>query len=221
MQDAVQARTAAREAIEDITPDRLRAVMNGHLDRASMVPGVLTTLSAKVVGGDPADPTVTKRAAGVQLIYDGLRITRELVEAEPWADDQGTLEDDLDVLAADVLVSRGFNLLAHTEAADKAVETVREFGREQTDMRERTASSARTLETNVFELAAIAGATATGNEAPLSLRQYVMGLSRSAGDPPLEEADEVLPERIEEVMMRVGTRSPAEEGIRTPSATDP
>lgn len=220
MDEVVQARRAAREAIEDITPDRLRAVIDAHLEDASMVPGVLTTLSATVVAGDSNRQAVTKRAAGVQLIYDGLRITRDLVETEPWGTDGDDLEDDLRVLAADVMVSRGFNLLSHTEAADKAVETVREFGREQTDIHERRGTSARSLETNVFELAAIAGATATGNEAPLSLRRYVMGLARSLGDSPLGPTDEVLPDRIEEVMIRVGAQSAAEEGIRTPSATD-
>lgn len=220
MDEAVQARTAAREAIAGITPDRLRDVMDAHLAGASMIPGVLALLSARVVGGDVEETAVTNRAAGVQLIYEGLRLTRTLVETEPWAQTGGTLDDDLDILAADVLVSQGFHLLAHTEAADKAVETVREFGREQTDLRERRGSSARTLEENVFELAVIAGSTATGNEAPLPLRQYVIGLARSNGDPPLPESANGLPEKIEEVMRRVGSQAVTEERVRTHSATD-
>lgn len=220
MDEAVQARTAAREAIEGITPDRLKSVMDAHLAGASMIPGVLAILSARVVGGDVEETTVSNRAAGVQLIYDGLRLTRSLVETEPWRHSGGTLEDDLDILAADVLVSQGFHLLAHTEAADKAVETVREFGREQTDIRELRGPSARSLEANVFELAVIAGATATGNDAPLPLRQYVVGLARSHGDPPLPDATAGLPEGVEEVMRRVGTQTAAEERVRTHSATD-
>ena len=220
MDEAVQARTAAMEAIEGITPDRLKSVMDDHLASASMIPGVLTLLSARVVGGDVEETVVRNRAAGVQLIYDGLRLTRTLVETEPWAKSGGILEDDLDILAADVLVAQGFHLLAHTEAADKAVETVREFGREQTDIRERRGSSARSLEANVFELAVIAGATATGKDAPLPLRQYVIGLARSNGDPPLPASAEGLPESIEEVMRRVGSQATADEAVRTHSATD-
>ena len=185
-----------------------------------MIPGVLALLSARVVGGEAEETAVTNRAVGVQLIYEGLRLTRSLVEGEPWARAEGTIDDDLDILAADVLVARGFQLLAHTEAADKAVETVREFGREQTDIRERRGSSARSLEANVFELAVIAGSTATGQEAPLSLRQYVIGLARSNGDPPLPGSADGLPESIEEVMRRVGSQATADERVRTHSATD-
>ncbi|MFB6153557.1 MAG: hypothetical protein ABEJ27_04825 [Halodesulfurarchaeum sp.] len=220
MDEAVLARSAAREAIEDITPERLRGAMRTHLAVASMIPGVLVVLSARVVSGDTDELTIRRRTAGVQLIYDGLRLTRGLVESEPWTDD-GTLDDDLDILAADVFVSRGFNLLAHTEAADRAVETVREFGREQTDIQERRGSGARSLEANVFELAAIAGATATGNETPVPLRQYVVGLAQSNGDPPLPPAAEGLPDSVEEVMRRVGQQPAADERVRTHSATDP
>ncbi len=220
MDEAAQARTAARQAIAEISPDRLRSVIDSHLARASMIPGVLALLSARVVGGEADETAVTNRAVGVQLIYEGLRLTRSLVQGEPWARAEGNIEDDLDILAADVLVARGFQLLAHTEAADKAVETVREFGHEQTDIRERRGSSARSLEANVFELAVIAGSTATGHEAPLSLRQYVIGLARSNGDPPLPGSADGLPESIEEVMRRVGSQATADERVRTHSATD-
>jgi hypothetical protein len=220
MEQVVQARSAVREAISDITPDQLRRTMTAHIQTASMIPGVLALLSAAVVSGETEDRNVSNRAAGVQLIYDGLRLTRALVDDEPWAEAAGDVEDDLDILAADVLVARGFHLLSHTEAADTAVETVREFGAEQTERRS-GASTARTLEENVFELAVIAGATATGRETPLSLRQYVVGLARSHGDPPLPPAPEGLPDGIEEAMARVGRQAASEEAMRTPSATDP
>ena len=220
MDEALEARTAAREAIGDISPARLQRVMDDHVVDTSMIPGVLTVLSARAVAGDIDEDAVARRSAGVQLIYDGLRITRELVHEEPWAADGGTLDDDLDVLAADVLVSRGFHLLSHTEAADKAVETVREFGREQTDIHEGHGTSARSLETNVFELAAIAGSTVSGNDAPIGLRQYVMGLGRSTTDP-LPGAEDGLPDGIEEIMFRVGQPPAGDDRVRTHSATDP
>ncbi len=219
MDEVAQAHTAVMEAIRGISPDRLKQAMNAHLLRASMIPGVLALLSASVVSGDAEETTVSHRAAGVQLIYDGLRLTRALVHAEPWDGDVSAVEEDLDILAADVLVARGFQLLSHTEAADKAVETVRAFGTEQTELRS-GAATARSLEENVFELAVIAGATATGSETPLSLRQYVVGLARSHGEPPLPPAPEGLPDGIEEAMTRVGGQAAGEEPVRTPSATD-
>lgn len=219
MDEAAQARTAVTEAIRGITPDRLKQTMTAHVLGASMIPGVLALLSASVADGDADETTVSNRAAGVQLIYDGLRLTRALVHDEPWAHPDADVEDDLDVLAADVLVARGFHLLSHTEAADKAVETVREFGREQTELRS-GGTTARSLEANVFELAVIAGATATGGETPLSLRQYVVGLARNFGEPPLPPAPEGLPEGIEDAMARVGGHATGEEPVRTPSATD-
>lgn len=219
MDEALQARTAARAAVDDITPDRLRAVLDDHLADASMIPGVLTILSARVADGSVDADAIERRAAGVQLIYEGLRLTRTLVAEEPWAG-ESDVDDDLDVLAADVLVSRGFRLLARTEAADQAVETVREFGRERTDLQEGRTTTAGSLEANVFELAAIAGSSATGSEAPLALRQYVTGLAGSIGDPPLPAAEDGLPETIEDVLARVGQATGGDEAVRPQSATD-
>ena len=217
MDESLQARDAALEAVADITPQALHAVIDDHITQASMIPGVLTILSARVMD-DTADPdAVHTRAAGVQLIYEGLRVTRDLVTCEPWRDNsEPDTDDDLDILAADVMVSRGFRILARTEAADRAVETVREFGREQTDSVDTT--PVRSLEANVFELAAIAGATATGKDTPLALRQYVVGLARSRGEPPLPTATDGLPETIEEVMTRVS--EPQDGRVRTSSAGD-
>lgn len=206
MEEAEQARAAAREAITDVTPDGLQTVIDDHVVSSSMLPGVLTLLSARVVDGAVDEHAIAQRAAGVQLIYDGLRVTRGLVSAEPWAtagtpDDPG---DDLDILAADVLVARGFRLLARTEAADQAVETVRAFGREQTDRHADRAPTDRCLEANVFELAAIAGGSATGSDPPVALRQYLVGLADNHGEP-LPAAADALPERVAEIMARVGS----------------
>lgn len=218
--DEVEAtRAAARDAVGNVTPPRLRERIDGRLAAASMLPGVLTLLSARVVGlenGDDADlddPVLARRVAGTQLIYEGLRLTRSLVATDPWArtdDPSGDLPADLDVLAADVLVARGFALLANTPAADRAVETVRGFGRHETDREAGRVPADRSLEANVFELAAVAGATVAAPEVPLGLRQYCVGLARAHavdGDGDASETlppvAETLPERVEEVMARV------------------
>jgi hypothetical protein len=217
MDAAGRARRAARDEVGDISPRRLADVIDDHLRSASMVPGTLTLLSTRAIvatgpdayrgpgGVDPA--AVERRAAGVQLIYEGLRITRRLVEEDPWervtTDASADVAADLDVLAADVLVARGFALLARTEAATLAVETVRAFGREQTDDLAGRPSRDRVLEANVFELAAVAGARAAGPETPVALRQYVVGLARAHAQRPLAPAADLLPESIEEVLARV------------------
>jgi hypothetical protein len=203
MEDAARARGAARDAVEDITPAGLRDAIDDRLAAGSMIPGVLTLVSARVGDGSVDAYEVERRTAGVQLIYEGLRLTRTLAREEPWAALPATeVPADLDVVAADVLVSRGFSLLAHTPAADQAVRTVREFGRVETDRQAGRTPADDDLETNVFELAVIAGATAGSGDVPLPLRQYVVGLARSRSGP-LGPAEEALPETLEEVMRRV------------------
>jgi hypothetical protein len=222
MDEVEAARAAARDAVGNVMPSRLQERIDRRLASASMLPGVLTLLAARVGGGFEdgdnglEDPGVARRAAGTQLIYEGLRLTRSLVGTDPWARADDPSEDlpaDLDVLAADVLVARGFALLADTPASDQAVETVRAFGRRETDREAGRAPADRSLEANVFDLAAVAGATIAAPEAPLGLRQYCVGLARAhaiEGDgdasKSLPRAAETLPERIEEVMTRVTER---------------
>lgn len=193
MDDAVRAHDAAREALEDIEPDRLHDLLDGRLADASMTPSVLTFVSARALDPGVDVEGIAERAAGVQLIYEGLRLTRTLACEQPWAvvdvertadgENREAIDADLDVVAADVLVARGFYLLARTEAADRAVETVRTFGRDQTrrhaaatpDERERLD---RTLEADVFALAVVAGTTAVGVDPTAALLDYVTELAR-------------------------------------------
>ncbi len=188
MDDAVRARAAARNAVADVAPVSLRDRLDARLKNATMTPGVLTRLTAKATGHESVPARIDRQAAGVQLIYDGLSLTRSLARDPPWTDERDHLEDDLDVLVADVLVSRGFSLLAQTGAAPKAVETVRNFGRDETDRslgRSDPALDDHTLEADVFELAVIAGVTATGGEPPTGTRSFAVAL--------VETFDDVLP----------------------------
>lgn len=197
MDDAVRARSAAREACSDIVPGRLREALDHRLADASMTPGVLTFLSARAVAPEADVDGLAERAAGVQLIYEGLRLTRSLAHGEPWADELAVdIDADLDILAADVFVSRGFYLLARSDAAERAVETVRAFGRDQTRRREPGADAAaldRNLEADVFELAVVAGTTAVGGDAPDELLDYAEELARGY-DGDLPPAPDALPE---------------------------
>jgi hypothetical protein len=187
MDDAVRARDAAREALDDIEPDRLRVVLFDRLGDASMTPAVLTMLSARALDSGIDADGLAERAAGVQLIYEGLRLTRTLAHGEPWVTtDENDTDADLDIIAADVLVSRGFYLLARTDAADRAVEVVRAFGRDQTLRDQKGADVAaldRNLEADIFTLAVVAGTTAVGGQAPPALLEYATELATQCDDP--------------------------------------
>lgn len=227
MEEVARARGAAHDAVDDITPARLRDVIDDHIRGSSMLPGVLTIMTARVVEGpEPnAEETdvseVERLAAGVQLVYEGLRLTRTLVHDDPWSGDvPPNVPADVDVLAADVLVARGFHVLAYTDAAASAVDTVQTFGRRETDRQCSRESAARTLEASVFDLAAVAGAAAAGAEPPRPLRHYVVGLAQ-ARERPLPPAADSLPETVEEVMRRVSAVPTADDSARVQSATDP
>jgi hypothetical protein len=218
MQEAAAVRRAALGAVEDINPVRLRERLRGQLSAGSAVPGALTLRSVEAVTDrtvDPDEPSldpVTRRGAGVQLIYEGLALTRQLSHEEPWrtGDRDG---GDLAILAADVLVARGFYLLARTEAADAAVETVRAFGRDQTVRRETDDSGLdRNLEADVLELAVVAGTTAAGGHATPRLREFAAGLADEAGFPP---ADQFFAERVGDSLRTLAAEGPASEGVPT------
>jgi hypothetical protein len=201
MDDAMWARDAAREALEDVGPERLSSVLEERLAEASMIPGALALLSARALEPSVNLEGVAERSAGVQLIYEGLRLTRSLAHEEPWNDTgEDDIPADLEIVAADVLVSRGFYLLARTEAADRAVDTVRAFGRDQTTRHhaDDPESLDRNLEADVFALAVEAGATAVGGDVPPALREFAADLARQydEGLPPAATLPESVGDRI-------------------------
>ncbi|SDK46988.1 DUF7114 family protein [Natronorubrum texcoconense] len=194
MEKADSCRRAAYDAVADVEPPELHDYIEASLAEASMVPGVLTIESAAATAtdghsvleadappsengaeySDELDDTsgVATQAAGVQLIYEGLRLTRVLAHDEPWIENGAGGESaetgDLEILAADILVARGFYLLARTDAAGKAVRTVQAFGRDQS---RRTmgdggetdpATIDANLERDILELAVLTGAAAVG-----------------------------------------------------------
>lgn len=182
MDDAVRVRESAREAVADIEPERLRVTLHDRLTDAEMTPGVLTLVAARSVAPSLPDG-VARRAAGVQLIYEGLRLTRRLASEDGWAEaGEAVVPADIDVLAADVFVARGFYLLARGEAAGFAVEVVRRFGRDQTDREtaegDRAVELDRELEADVFELAVVAGTSVADADAPAELKRYAAELAR-------------------------------------------
>lgn len=172
MEEAVAVRRAASDATADVTPDELREIIDDYVQDGSTVPGVVAYSSARRTG--ESEPTnLVDRAAGVQLIYDGLRLTRELAQEDPWCRDGDRNAADLAIIAADVLVARGFHMLARTDAAQAAVGVVRAFGRDQTEREvvdtRGAADIDRNLERDVLELALEVGTTATPGSPPVNV----------------------------------------------------
>lgn len=190
MEDAAAVRRAAREAVGDVEPERLRTEILARVDEGSAAPGVLALQSARCAADAGAAVADAHRdvAAGVQLVYEGLRLTRRLVQEEPWR--TGGDGADVDMLVADVLVARGFVLLSRTEATDVAVSLVRGFGRDQT--RRRTAPDPEALDANlevdVLRLAIVAGQTAPGGPAPGDVGPLARDLVETHGGLPPAEA---------------------------------
>jgi hypothetical protein len=218
MEDAAFVRDAAREVIGDVGPPPLRELLGARLNEAIVTPGVLTRMSARAAGGPEPSVDLDRRVAGVQLIYEGLSLTRSLVRSPPWESDASN-RSDTDLLVANILVARGFSLLAHTRAADRAVETVRSFAREETarEADPETGAGPEALETDVFELAIIAGVSAAGATAPPGSRALASDLVASLSEGVLPEGTD---DALETLLSGDGRTNVAPDGVEASSAVD-
>jgi hypothetical protein len=261
MEEASQVRRAAREAVGETVPERLRTRLLRALDAGSMTPGVLTLLSARAAASDgedtderqcrrsaetsdspsPGEEALERRAAGVQLIYEGLGLTRTLAAEEPWADpSRDRIEADIAVLAADVLVARGFHLLARTECAGRAVETVRRFGYDQTGRRDSGVGSDtepnadpnrdpgpdsdrdrnQGLEADALDLATRCGLTAVGAEVPPDLTALVTDLASSTDEDGFPAPEDLLSPSATDSLAALLGDEPTGMSEGVPPATD-
>jgi hypothetical protein len=218
MEDAASVCDAAREVIEDVGPPPLRELLEARLEEATVTPGVLARMSARAAGGPEPSVDLDRRVAGVQLIYEGLSLTRSLVRSPPWESDASN-GPDTDLLVANILVARGFYLLAHTRAADRAVETVRAFAREETarEADPETGTGPEPLETDVFELAIIAGVSAAGGTAPPGSRALASDLVASLSEGVLPEGTD---DALETLLAGDGRANVAPDGVEASSAVD-
>lgn len=229
MDDAARIRETARAALADVEPAALEAAIDERLVDASMAPAALSACCARAFA-DGVDPdAIHERAAGVQLIYEGLRLTRRLAHEEPWVGDDaasdGVIDADVDVLVADVMVSRGFYLLARTPAAGRAVDVVRSFGRDQTERCTAVDGTSldRELEADAFALAAVAGATVADRTAPEELVTFAADLGRSVAegeDADLPSAAATLDEGVRERVTAIAAGRSVDPDPVTRSATD-
>lgn len=213
MEEADAVRQAARDAVRDIEPDRLHADIVDRLDAMSQTPGVLTLVSARALDGEPADG-VLELTAGVQLVYEGLSLTQHLAADEPWTRGE-TEEGDIAIIVADVLVSRGFFLLARTDASRSAISMVQAFGRDQSYRvrGEEPNSPDFDLQIDVLKLAILTGQAAAGRPLPSGTRKLAADLvSDYGGDlPPVKRVrSDQLADRLDTLLSDEEVRTSAE-----------
>lgn len=217
MDEGSRARSEAIRAMQDVTPDRLRERIEARLAAAPAAPGEVTIASARYHGADVTEGTVMDLAGAVQQIFVGLRITRELIETNPWHElDNRPSDADLEIVAADVLIARGVSRLASTAAAETAVEVVRTFGQEQAERLEHgRVSEERSLEATILELAVVAGAASSGVTPEASVRRTVPrgpGVEPGRMPPTVTVLEGTVLEPVAEVGPRAGV---ADDGLRS------
>jgi hypothetical protein len=214
MDESAHARAAFREGIGDISPRALQTRLEGVLESASMTPGSLTVLATTALDESAEIDRAANRGAGVQMSYEGLRLSRELIHADPWSNGDRD-EADLDAVAAEVLVARGFEYLAHTEVAMDVVAAVRHFGRDQT-LREAATDPApfdRQLEADFIQIAVEAGVDVALETIPEAAVTIGKELSDELATDPLPRADTALvgvDERIATAIAPPDTTAPGE-----------
>lgn len=193
MDETAHARAAFSKGIGDIAPEALRERLEGVLESASMTPGALTVVTATTLDESVELDTAARRGAGVQMSYEGLQLSRDLIHSDPWSGGDRN-EGDMNAIAAEVLVARGFEYLAHTGVAIDVVDAVRHFGRDQTirETDDAPAELDRRLEADFVRIAVRAGADVALESVPEPIDTVADELAEELGIDPLPETEAAL-----------------------------
>jgi hypothetical protein len=193
MDETAHTRAAFREGVADISPEALRSRLEDVLESASMTPGAIAVLTTMTLDESVETELAANRGAGVQMSYEGLRLSRDLIHTDPWTKGEHD-RGDMDAIAAEVLVARGFEYLAHTGVAMDIVDAVRHFGRDQT-LRETAAdpdSFDRRLEADFIRIGVKAGVDITLGTVPERAAAVADELAAELGTDPLPRAETAL-----------------------------
>lgn len=213
MAEVDRVREKLYDAVSDIEPEQFRTELEAIVADASLTPGVLAVTTATAISETADREAAARRGAGVQLCYEGLKLTRRLAREEPWNDEGDLTEHDLDFLLAEALVSRGFSHLSHTGVAGHAVEIVRRLGRNLTHEQIEQPPGDPSLEVDIVVLAIEAGADLVLPTTPPQLTEYAESFAAEIESVPLPTPDEALHDTDDEIQRIMATRdpSPAEE----------
>lgn len=207
VKETTHLRGALDISLEDIEPVAFRERLHALLEDVSLTPGVLTIQTAHALEPSITAEAAAQRGAGVQLSYEGMRLTRSIIRDEQWEVPGKRESYYLDLLACSVLVARGFHYLADTSVADQSVEIVRRFGRNQTyEQQNEFERREDSLEVDIVKLAVNAGADMAMQTIPPSITSYGDSLAREIGTEPLPEPEEALTGVEERVVSLAQTR---------------
>lgn len=210
---------ALRQSIVDIEPQSFNAHLHEVLEDRPLTPAALTVTTGRAIDSTADRDRLTELGIGVQLGYEGLCLTRELIADESWLDSHQATEADLDVLAAEVLVARGFNILAKTNTVTDAVDIVRTFGRNRAHERDGSHRTDPSLEADIVTLAVTTGADCVLSTVPPPIASFAAGLGTRLDENPMPEptvALEGIEQEIETISHLHEAPVPEE---RSPSST--
>lgn len=187
--------TAVMETLErslaEVEPPAFRQRLQEVLGDVTLTPAILTVRTARALEPALDVEACAPRGVGVQLTYEGLALTRSILRGEPWeATDRSGYY--LDLVAAALLVSRGYRYLAEAGVAEDAVEVARRFGRHQTYLQNGNADMTYSLEADFVSLAVNTGADIALGTIPPSLTAYGESLGREIGTEPFSAPDDAL-----------------------------
>ncbi|WP_092698911.1 DUF7114 family protein [Halovenus aranensis] len=192
MTEVTVVRETLEQSVADLHPPAFQNRLQTRLADVSLTPAVLTVRAARALEPSADMDACALRGAGVQLTYEGLRLTRSILRNERW-DDGNANSYYLDLLAAAVLVSRGYYYLADTGVSQEAVEAARRFGRYQTYAQNgELADGEYSLEADFVALAVNTGADLALQTVPPSVTAYGESLARDIGSEPLAGPDTAL-----------------------------
>lgn len=199
-------RNSLFDSVSNVEPGPFRQELESILTDASVTPGVITMRTADVIDRQVDEEELQRRAAGVVISYEGLRLTRELVREDPWAASPDNTAENLDLLASEVLVARGLYRLAPTGVAYDAVQIARRFGRNQTNEQlPDTEPDEPTLEYDTIRLAVQTGADYALTEVPDSIMNHAGTVAGQLDAEPLpdpEDATAGFDEEFEAVLRK-------------------
>lgn len=194
------------QSLADIEPPAFRRHLQTVLGDITLTPAVLVIRTARALEPSLDLETCALRATGVQLTYEGLRLTRSVLREERWRATDGQPVYYLDLLAAAVLVSRGYYYLADSGVARQSVETARRFGRHQTYAQTGDLDDVEySLEADFVSLAVNTGADLAVQTVPPSITAYGESLARDIGREPLPGPVDALVGVEERVTSLAGT----------------
>lgn len=200
-----------KESLNDIEPAPFRERLQSVISAVSLTPGVLTVKTARALEPSVDTAAAAQRAAGVQLTFEGLRLARSNIREEPWKVSEKVDGYHLDLLAANVLFSRGFYHLANTGVADETIALIQRFARNQTHEQEARPEQAEApLEVDIIKLAVNAGADMALGTVPPTVSTCGESLARELNQEPFLEPEEALTGVEERIASLVGPPEMAE-----------